>query len=109
MSLAGHYSRRWWHNSCRVCRRRHGTTAAVDELILDGEVAVLVALSALVDLAEGRVVVHGQPTVAALVHDPHCDGCARHIVRHHEALAAGVLACGSNGAAEGRPAVLLAP
>ncbi|CAN6372659.1 unnamed protein product [Urochloa humidicola] len=45
--------------------------AAIDELVADSEVAIVDALHVGVDLAERRVVVHVEPAVAALVHDPH--------------------------------------
>nr|ACR36036.1 unknown [Zea mays] len=83
--------------------------SAGDELVVDVEVAHLVALPVGVDLLEHRLVVQVQAAVAALVHDPRHDGRARRTVLHPYALAAGGLALLPGGPAEGRPAVLLPP
>jgi hypothetical protein len=58
----------------------HASTA--DELVVDVEVAHLVALPVGVDLLEHRVEVQVQAAVAALVHDPRNNRRARRTVPH---------------------------
>lgn len=67
---------------CSYIRLVIDSSSAVDELVADGEVSVIDALPIGVDLAERRGVVHVQPTIAALVHNPHLDRRARRLVRH---------------------------